>query len=235
MNKGALGEEISPASLAGMIDHTFLKAFGPPSDIERLCREAAEYHFAAVAVNPCEVARCAKLLNGTGVHIAAVIGFPLGQNTSAVKAYEIRDAIANGANEIDMVLNVRDLHSGRLENVRAELRDEAAACKAHGVISKVILETCYLEDSEKIAACRLAREAGLDFAKTSTGFGSGGATVEDVALMRMTVGPSMGVKASGGIRTLASALAMIRAGATRIGTSAGVAIVEELIARERGK
>jgi deoxyribose-phosphate aldolase len=226
-------EGLTPARLAAMIDHTFLKASGTPGDITGLCRDAARYRFASVAVHPCEVERCAALLKGTGVHVAAVVGFPLGQNTAAVKAFELRDAITRGASEIDMVLNVRDLQAGKTGSVLAELRDEAAACKAHGVVSKVILETCYLTDEEKRTACGLALEAGLDFVKTSTGFGTGGATVHDVELMRAAVGPVMGVKASGGIRTLDTALAMIRAGATRLGTSSGVALVEELKGRSR--
>ena len=184
-----------------------------------------------VAVNAAEAERCAELLKGTKTRVGVAISFPLGQMTSAAKAFEIRDAIAKGAGEIDMVQNLRALQSGNDALVLAELEDLAKTCREHGVISKVILENCYLTDEQKVRACELAVKAGVDFVKTSTGFGTGGATVEDIALMRRTVGPDMGVKAAGGIRTLDAALDMICAGATRIGTSAGVAIVEELKAR----
>ena len=221
-------ETITPAELAGMIDHTFLKPFGGPEPIEKLCAEAREYGFAMVAINPSEIARCAALLRGSKVRVGAAISFPLGQMTSAAKAFEIRDAIDKGAGEIDMVQNVRALQEGNDALVFAELKDMADVCRARGVISKVILETCYLTDEQKVRTCELAVKAGVDFVKTSTGFGTAGATAADIALMRRTVGPKMGVKAAGGIRTLESAFEMIRAGATRIGTSAGVAIVEEL-------
>ncbi len=221
-------ETITPAELAGMIDHTFLKPFGGPEPIEKLCAEAREYGFAMVAINPSEVTRCVELLKGTKVRVGAAISFPLGQMTSAAKAFEIRDAIDKGAGEIDMVQNVRALQAGNDALVFAELKDMADVCRARGVISKVILETCYLTDEQKVRTCELAVKAGVDFVKTSTGFGTAGATAADIALMRRTVGPEMGVKAAGGIRTLESAFEMIRAGATRIGTSAGVAIVEEL-------
>jgi len=214
-----------------MIDHTFLKAYGGPEPIEKLCAEAREYGFAMVAVNAAEAERCAELLKGTKTRVGVAISFPLGQMTSAAKAFEIRDAIAKGAGEVDMVQNLRALQSGNDALVLAELEDLAKTCREHGVISKVILENCYLTDEQKVRACELAVKAGVDFVKTSTGFGTGGATVADIALMRRTVGPDMGVKAAGGIRTLDAALDMVRAGATRIGTSAGVAIVEELKAR----
>ena len=222
---------LTPQELAGMIDHTFLKAYGGPEPIEKLCAEAREYGFAMVAVNAAEAERCAELLKGTKTRVGVAISFPLGQMTSAAKAFEIRDAIAKGAGEVDMVQNLRALQSGNDALVLAELEDLAKTCREHGVISKVILENCYLTDEQKVRACELAVKAGVDFVKTSTGFGTGGATVADIALMRRTVGPDMGVKAAGGIRTLDDALDMIRAGATRIGTSAGVAIVEELKAR----
>ncbi|MBQ9431887.1 MAG: deoxyribose-phosphate aldolase [Kiritimatiellae bacterium] len=221
-------ETITPAELAGMIDHTFLKPFGGPEPIEKLCAEARKYGFAMVAINPSEVTRCVELLKGTTVRVGAAISFPLGQMTSDAKAFEIRDAIDKGAGEIDMVQNVRALQAGNDALVFAELKDMADVCRVRGVISKVILETCYLTDEQKVRACELAVKAGVDFVKTSTGFGTAGATAADIALMRRTVGPDMGVKAAGGIRTLESAFEMIRAGATRIGTSAGVAIVEEL-------
>lgn len=228
-------DALTPETFAAMIDHTFLKPFGKPADIERLCDEARRYGFAMVAVNPAETARCVDLLRGSGVRTGAAIGFPLGQNTSETKAFEIRDAIAKGAGEIDMVINLRALQSGDYELVQAELDDLAAVCRASGVISKVILEACYLNDDEKRSVCRMACAAGVDFVKTSTGFGTGGATVADILLMREAVGPAMGVKASGGVRTLNAALSMIRAGATRIGTSSGVALVEELRTRLAGE
>jgi len=211
-----------------MIDHTFLKPFGTPADIKQLCREAAHYGFAMVAINPAEVETCVRLLAGTHVRVGAAIGFPLGQNTTETKAFETRDAIAKGATEIDTVINIRALQTDLLDLVYREISNMVEICKPAGVISKVILETCYLTDDQKIAVCHLAVRAGVDFVKTSTGFGTAGATVEDVALMRRVCGPAMGVKAAGGIRNIESALAMIRAGATRIGTSQGVAIMQEL-------
>ncbi|OPZ22970.1 MAG: Deoxyribose-phosphate aldolase [candidate division BRC1 bacterium ADurb.BinA364] len=216
------------SQLAAMIDHAFLKAFGEPGDIERLCDEARAFGFAMVAVNPAEVERCVRLLEGCRVGIGAAIGFPLGQTTPRVKLFETLDAIQRGATEIDMVINVRALQAGQTGHVRDEIAGVAAACRSHGVTSKAIIEACYLTDDQKRTACLLAREAGADFVKTSTGFGAGGATVEDVRLIRQTVGEDMGVKAAGGVFSLDSALAMIKAGASRIGTSAGVAIVDEL-------
>jgi len=219
-------DNLTKRQLAGLLDSTFLKAFGGPEKIEELCREAAEYGFASVAVNGAEVARCAALLKGTGVKVDAAVGFPLGQMTAAAKLFETREAIAQGAGEVDVVLNVRRLQAGDTAYLLAGLKEFAHICREGGALSKVIFENCYLNEAEKILACRLACEAGVDFVKTSTGFGTGGATVEDVALMRREVGPAMGVKAAGGIRTTADALAMLRAGATRLGTSAGRAIVE---------
>ncbi|MGL4293600.1 MAG: deoxyribose-phosphate aldolase [Bacteroidales bacterium] len=214
------------ADLAGMIDHTFLKPFGTEKEIARLCGEAREYGFAMVAINPAEVPASAELLKGSGVRVGAAIGFPLGQTTSECKAFEIRDAIRQGATEIDMVINIRALQKGDVALVKQEIEDMVAACKPAGVINKVILETCYLTDEEKETVCRISREAGVDFVKTSTGFGTAGATVEDVALMRRVVGSEIGVKAAGSIRDLQTALAMIEAGATRLGTSSGIDIVE---------
>jgi len=219
---------LTAASLAAMIDHTFLKPFGTPADIETLCAEARQYGFAMVAIHPAEVETCVRLLAGTPVRTGAAIGFPLGQNTPEVKAYEPQDALERGAGEIDTVINLRALQAGRLDVTRREIDDLVRLCRAAGAISKVILETCYLTDDQKRTVCRIALEAGTDFVKTSTGFGPAGATVEDVRLMRETVGPVMGVKAAGGIRDLATARAMIAAGATRLGTSSGVAIVEAL-------
>ena len=217
---------LSVKQLAGMIDHTFLKPFGTAENIEKLCDEARKYEFAMVAINPAEVETCVKLLEGSPVRVGAAIGFPLGQTTTECKAFETRDAIAKGATEIDTVINVRALQKGSLDIVKKEIEEMVAICRPAGVICKVILETCYLSDAEKETVCRIAKEAGVDFVKTSTGFGTAGATVEDVALMRRVVGPEIGVKAAGGIRDLDTALAMIKAGATRIGTSSGVTIVE---------
>jgi len=217
---------LTSAELAGMIDHTYLKAYGDASAVDRLCREAAERRFASVAVNGCEVARCAAALRGTGVKVTAVAGFPLGQMTPEAKLFEVRDAIAKGAGEVDIVQNVRALQSGDWKLVLDELTAFARICRDVGAVSKVIFENCYLTEEQKILSCKFACEAGVDFVKTSTGFGTGGATVADVALMRRLVGPGTGVKAAGGIRTLDDALAMVRAGATRLGASAGVTIVD---------
>ena len=222
MEKKNINEVIANLSveqLAGMIDHTFLKPFGTAENIEKLCAEARQYQFAMVAINPAEV-------ESSGVRVGAAIGFPLGQNTVECKAFETRDAIAKGATEIDTVINVRALQKGQTDIVKKEIEDMVSICKPAGVICKVILETCYLTDEEKETVCRIAKEAGVDFVKTSTGFGTAGANVHDVALMRRVVGPVIGVKAAGGIRDLDTALALIQVGATRIGTSSGIQIVE---------
>lgn len=205
------------------IDHTLLKPEATAEMIDKLCEEAKTYDFASVCVNPYWVKRAAERLAGTDVKVCTVVGFPLGATTRAVKAAETRDAIANGATEIDMVLNVGALKSGDLQTVKEDVAAVVEA--AGGVLVKVILETGLLTDEEKVTACQLCVEAGAHYVKTSTGFGPGGATVEDIALMRKTVGPDIGVKASGGVRDRAAALAMIEAGATRIGASAGIAIV----------
>ena len=216
--------------LAAMIDHTFLKAAGDPGAVERLCEEAVEYGFACAMVNPAEVARAAALLDGSRVRTGTVVGFPLGQNTVRMKCAEAVEAAGEGALDIDYVLNIRDLRSKPSGEVLEDLTLlNHAPKKVNGdVVTKLIIECCYLTDDEKVAACRLAKKAGFDFVKTSTGFGSGGATPEDVALMRKTVGKTMGVKAAGGIRTLEDALAMIDAGADRLGCSAGVSIIGAL-------
>lgn len=224
---------LNPASFAAMIDHTFLKPYGPPADIQRLCREAAQFRFAMVAVNPAEVERCAALLSGSGVRVGAAIGFPLGQNTAAVKSFETADAIQKGATEIDTVINLRTLKAGNHDLVYREIASMVELCKPQGVISKVILETCYLTEDEKVTVCELAVKAGADFVKTSTGFGAAGATAADVKLMRRICGPTMGVKAAGGIHTLEDAMAMIEAGATRLGTSCGVELMQSLAATAR--
>ena len=209
--------------IAAMIDHTLLKAFATPAQIEQLCKEAAEYHFASVCVNPTYVALAAKLLKGTGVKVCTVIGFPLGANTSAVKAFEAKDAIANGAEEVDMVINVGAMKAGDCELVEKDIK--AVVDAANGTLVKVIIETCYLTDEEKVLACKAAANAGADFVKTSTGFGTGGATPADVALMRANIPDTMKVKASGGVHNYEEAMAVVEAGASRIGASAGMAIV----------
>ncbi|GAB1529744.1 MULTISPECIES: deoxyribose-phosphate aldolase [Brevibacillus] len=205
------------------IDHTLLKPDATQEMIDKLCQEAREHDFMSVCVNPYWVKRSAELLAGSEVKVCTVIGFPLGASTIESKAAETRDAIANGATEVDMVLNVGALKSGDLETVK---KDIAAVKQAAGdILLKVILETCLLTEEEKVVACKLSVEAGADYVKTSTGFSTGGATVEDIALMRKTVGPNVGVKASGGVRDGETAVAMIEAGASRIGTSSGVSIV----------
>lgn len=210
------------------IDHTLLKQDASLTQIDQLLAEAKEYDFASVCVNPTWVARAAEVLKGSDVKVCTVVGFPLGANTPAVKAFETKDAVANGADEIDMVINVGALKSGNLELVEEDIR---AVVEASGnKLVKVIIEACLLTDSEKVMACQLAQKAGADFVKTSTGFSTGGATVADVALMRQTVGPDMGVKAAGGARSYEDAVAFVEAGATRIGTSSGVAIVNGEVA-----
>jgi deoxyribose-phosphate aldolase len=213
------------AGLASYIDHTLLKPDATGEDIDRLCREAAEHGFVTVCVNPCWVARCAKALEGTAVGVCSVVGFPLGANTTAIKVAETRQALADGATEIDMVINVGALRSGDVAWVERDIAGVVSACQACGALSKVILEMAFLDESEKVTACILAKAAGADYVKTSTGFGPGGATVADVELMRRVVGPEMGVKAAGGVRDVVAARAMIDAGATRVGASAGVQIV----------
>lgn len=205
------------------IDHTLLKPESTQEQIDHLLSEAVEYQFASVCVNPTWVAHCAKTLAGTGVKVCTVVGFPLGANTSSVKAFETKDAIANGADEIDMVINVGQLKSGQYEVVKADIRAVVEA--SQDKLVKVIIETCLLTNDEKVKACQLAVSAGADFVKTSTGFSAAGATVEDIVLMRETVGSNIGVKAAGGARSYEDAEAFIEAGATRIGTSSGVAIV----------
>ena len=213
----------SAKKFAPLIDHTLLKANATQEEIGKLCEEAKKFGFASVCVNPAYVSLCSQLLRGSGVKVCTVIGFPLGATTPTVKALEARDAIANGADEIDMVINIGALKSGNYQLVLDDIKAVREATR--GKILKVILETAYLSREEKIKACELAKQAGADFVKTSTGFGPSGATVEDVRLMREVVGPAMGVKASGGIRSTEDAQKMVAAGATRIGASASVAIV----------
>ena len=214
-------------SVSGMIDHTLLKPDAARSDIEKLCREAAEFHFATVCVNPTWVATAAALLRGSGVGVCSVVGFPLGATPAEVKSFETRRAIYDGATEIDMVINIGALKSGDLRTVERDIEAVVDPCRQCGVTSKVIIEAALLTDDEKITACTLSKAAGADFVKTSTGFASGGATAADVALMRRVVGSEMGVKAAGGVRDLEGLKAMVAAGATRVGASAGVKIVQE--------
>lgn len=216
-----------PADIAGYIDHTLLKPDATPAEIAKLCEEARTYHFAAVCINPPFVKQCAELLRGSGVQIATVVGFPLGAHTTATKVFETEQALVDGATEIDMVINVGALKAGENELVRDDIRGVVTAAHRAGALVKVIIEAALLNDEEKTRASRLAKEAGADFVKTSTGFGPGGATAQDVALMRAAVGPDLGVKAAGGVRDLKQAQEMIAAGATRIGASAGVRIVQE--------
>ena len=206
------------------IDHTLLKPDVSQEQIETLIEEAKKYDFASVCVNPTWVSFAAQALKATDVKVCTVIGFPLGANTPELKAFETSDAIQNGANEVDMVINIGALKSRNFDLVERDIRAVVEAAK--GTLVKVIIETCLLTDDEKVKACQIAQKAGADFVKTSTGFSTGGATVADVALMRKTVGPDMGVKASGGARSYEDALAFIKAGATRIGASSGVAIME---------
>lgn len=216
-----------PGDVASLIDHTLLKAEATRAEIETLCREAREFRFATVCVNPTWVALCAKLLRGSGVGVCTVVGFPLGATTTDVKQYETRRVIFDGAAEVDMVINVGALKSGDLRTVEQDIEAVATACRDCGALSKVIIEAALLTDEEKVTAVTLAKAAGADFVKTSTGFAKSGATVEDVALMRRVVGPEMGVKAAGGVRDYEGLRAMQAAGATRVGASAGVRIVRE--------
>ncbi|MER3524592.1 MAG: deoxyribose-phosphate aldolase [Ignavibacteria bacterium] len=215
-----------------MIDHTLLKPEATISDIEKLCDEARKYGFASVCINPCYVALCAKLLRGTDVKVCTVIGFPLGATLSSVKAFEAEHALRDGAQEVDMVINVGLLKSRQYEYVESDIFAVVNTAKRYRALTKVILETGLLTDEEKVKACVLAKRAGADFVKTSTGFGKGGATVGDIALMRRVVGSAMGVKASGGVRTREDALAIVAHGADRIGASASVKIVGAEIVAE---
>lgn len=214
-------------NFASLIDHTLLKPDATEEQIKQLCEEAKKYRFASVCVNPCWVKYCKSLLQDTSVKVCTVIGFPLGATTTATKVFETAEAIEQGADEIDMVINIGFLKARDYERVKDEMKQVVDA--ASNRIVKVIIETCLLTDEEKVKACQLAVEAGAAFVKTSTGFSSGGATVEDVALMRKTVGEQMGVKASGGIRNLSDMIKMMEAGANRIGTSSGVKIIEETL------
>ena len=210
-------------TIAAMIDHTLLKPEATPAQVEKLCAEAAEYHFASVCVNPVYIPLAARLLKGTGVKVCCVVGFPLGAIAPEQKAAEAASCAAMGAEELDMVIHVGAAKAGDWALVQRDIEGVVKAAAGHTV--KVIIETCLLTDEDKVKACEAAKAAGAHFVKTSTGFSTGGATTHDIALMRKTVGPEMGVKASGGIRDYATAMAMIEAGANRIGASAGIAIV----------
>ena len=213
--------------LVKLFDHTYLKPYATEADMEKLCEEAKTYGFAMVAVNSVQTKRCKELLKGTNVHVGAAISFPLGQTTIETKVFETKDAIANGADEIDYVINITELKEGNYAYIKEEMHRIVAACREAGVIVKVIFENCFLTDEEKRVLCRIALEEKPDYIKTSTGFGTGGATLEDVKLMKSMVGDAVKVKAAGGIRDLAACLAMVEAGAERIGTSASIKITEE--------
>jgi len=219
--------DLYPREIARLIDHTLLKPDATRAQIEALCAEAREHGFATVCVNPTWVRLCAERLHGCETRVCTVAGFPLGATAPEVKAFETARAIADGACEVDMVMNVGALKSGDLRLVERDIAGVVAACRHGGAVSKVIIEAALLSDDEKVKACVIAKAACADFVKTSTGFGPGGATAADVALMRRVVGPEMGVKAAGGVRDLKSAQAMIEAGADRIGASVGVKIVQE--------
>ena len=220
------GEKV-PSDVASLIDHTLLKADATRQEIERLCKEAREFGFATVCINPFWVPTAARLLRGSTVGVCTVVGFPLGATTSDVKNYETRRAIFDGATEVDMVINVGALKSGDLATVERDIAAVVGPCKDCGVLSKVIIEAALLTDEEKVTASALAKAAGADYVKTSTGFGPGGATVADVELMRRVVGPDVGVKAAGGVRDYEALKNLVSAGASRVGASAGVKIVQE--------
>ncbi len=225
----------APAEVAALIDHTLLRPEATRRDIEALCREAVEFRFATVCVNPTWVSRAARRLEGSAVGVCSVVGFPLGAATSDTKSYETRRAMFDGAREIDMVINLGALKSGDLTTVERDIVAVVSPCCDCGVVSKVIIEAALLTDDEKVTACTLAKAAGADYVKTSTGFGPGGATPADVALMRRVVGAEMGIKAAGGVRDLAALKALVAAGATRIGASAGVKIVQQAQSSQRAE
>lgn len=218
--------------LVKLFDHTCLYAYATEAHMKKLCDEARAYNFAMVAVNSVQVKLCKKFLKDTDVHVGAAISFPLGQTTIASKVFETVDAIQNGADEIDYVINITELKEGNYDYIREEMRQIVAECRKANVISKVIFENCYLTQEEKEILCKIALEVKPDFIKTSTGFGTGGATLEDVKLMKSIVGDAVKVKAAGGIRDLETCLAMVEAGAERIGTSAAVKITEEFVSRQ---
>jgi deoxyribose-phosphate aldolase len=226
LSSGLGSTDIGP-EIAGMIDHTLLKPEASQDQIAQLCYEARKYGFAAVCVNPANVKLCSQLLRGSPVHVCTVVGFPLGATPPEVKAYEAQQAIDDGATEVDMVINIGALKSKDYALVEKDIATVARTCHAGGAILKVIIEAALLTDEEKVIASQLAKAAGAEYVKTSTGFGPGGATVHDVELMRRAVGPEMGIKAAGGIRSYDDLKSMVAAGATRIGASAGVKILQE--------
>lgn len=224
--------DITPAQLAGYFDHTQLRAYATEADLERLCEECVKYGFAMAAVNPASVTFCKEKLAGSKVHVGAAVGFPLGQNTIETKIFETRDAIEKGADEIDYVINITQLKEKNYAYIEKEMASVTEICREKNVISKVIFENCYLTRGEKEELCRIAADVRPDFIKTSTGFGTGGATLEDIELMKRITGDTVKIKAAGGIRTLETALAMIRLGVARIGSTASVQITEELMRRQ---
>ena len=219
--------------LAQMVDHTQLRAYAVKEDFEKLCKEAADYGFKMVAINSYPVELCSKLLKGTGVHVGAAIGFPLGQTTIENKVHETKQAIEDGADEIDYVINIGRLKEKDYDYIEREMTEIVKACREKNILSKVIFENCYLTDDEKIKVSEIAAKVKPDFIKTSTGFGTGGATLEDVKLMKSIVKDEVKVKAAGGIRDLDTFLAMVEAGAERIGTSAGIEIMNEYDKRNK--
>lgn len=222
-------EKIDVTTMAAMIDHTLLKPYVSSKDFEKLCTEAMKYKFKMVAINPAATKLCAKLLIDSEVNVGAAVGFPLGQTTLECKMFETQDAISKGADEIDYVINIVELKNKNFEYIKEEMKGIVQICKANRVVSKVIFENCYLTDEEKIILCEMALEVRPDFIKTSTGFGTSGATIEDIRLMKSVVGEKIKIKAAGGIRDLDTALKMIQAGASRLGTSSGVKIIEEMM------
>jgi deoxyribose-phosphate aldolase len=228
------GEKV-PSDVAALIDHTLLKADATLTEIEKLCREAREFGFATVCLNPTWVSTAARLLRGSSIGVCTVVGFPLGATTTDVKQYETRRVIFDGATEVDMVINVGALKSGDFQTVERDITAVVSACRDCRVLSKVIIEAALLTDEEKVTACALSKAAGADYVKTSTGFGPGGATAADVALMRRVVGPDVGVKAAGGVRDYETVKHLVDAGASRVGASAGVKIVQESKGGPSGK
>jgi deoxyribose-phosphate aldolase len=226
VNHPGAGTDSVPGNIASYIDHTLLKPEASEADVLKVCAEAAEYSFKSVCVNPVWVKTVKTALKGSGVLTCSVVGFPLGATPTDVKTFEARGAVLDGADEVDMVINIAAARAGDKGALVEDISAVAEAVHASGAILKVIIETVFLSEDQKVLACQAAVEAGADFVKTSTGFNGGGATTDDIALMRRTVGPDLGVKASGGVRSLADAQAMIAAGATRIGASSGIAIVK---------
>jgi len=222
-----LSSPLSLAELPRLFDHTLLKPDATPAQIQKLCEEAVTFSFATVCINPCNIAQAKKLTRESPVKVCTVVGFPLGANLRAVKIYETNQCLELGASEIDMVINVGAFLAGHDAQIEAEIRDIASACHSANAICKVILETCLLNHDQKICGGQLVKDAGADFVKTSTGFSTSGATADDVRLLRATVGPNFGIKAAGGIRTLEDVKKMVAAGATRIGSSSSVKIIEE--------